>query len=48
VIRGRIGARPEDLRERAEVFLQPGDEIALEATTNSGAIATMLREVVAR
>jgi transposase len=45
---GKIGVRPEDLREWAEVFLEPDDEIALEATTNSDAIATMLREVVAR
>lgn len=45
---GRIGVRPEDLREWAEEFLEPDDEIALEATTNSDAIATMLREIVAR
>ena len=45
---GRIGVRPEDLREWAEEFLVPDDEVALEATTNSDAIATMLREVVAR
>ena len=45
---GKIGVRPEDLRDWAEEFLEPDDEIALEATTNSDAIATMLREVVAR
>lgn len=45
---GKIGVRPEDLREWAEVFLESDDEIALEATTNSDAIATMLRETVAR
>ena len=45
---GRIGVRPEDLRAWAVEFLEPDDEIALEATTNSDAIATMLREVVAR
>ena len=45
---GRIGVRPEDLRAWAEEFLEPDDEVALEATTNSDAIATMLREVVAR
>lgn len=44
---GRIGVRPEDLRAWAET-LAPDDEIALEATTNSDAIATMLRPVVAR
>ena len=45
---GKIGVRPEDLRAWAEEFLEPDDEIALEATTNSDAIATMLREVVAQ
>lgn len=44
---GRIGVRPEDLREWATT-LEPDDEIALEATTNSDAIATMLRPLVAR
>ena len=32
---GRIGVRPEDLREWAAT-LRPDDEVALEATTNSG------------
>jgi transposase len=45
---GRIGVRPEDLRDWAEEFLEADDEVALEATTNSDAIATMLREVAAR
>ena len=45
---GKIGVRPEDLRALAAEFLESGDEIALEATTNSDAIATMLRDVVAR
>src|SRR3954449_3736742 len=44
---GRIGVKPEDLRAWAET-LQPDDEVALEATTNSDAIATLLRPVVAR
>ena len=44
---GRIGVRPEDLRAWAQEFCEPSDEIALEATTNSDAIAVMLREVVA-
>ncbi len=44
---GRIGVKPEDLREWAST-LAPDDEIALEATTNSDAIATMLRPLVAR
>lgn len=44
---GKIGVRPEDLREWAAT-LEPEDEIALEATTNSDAIATMLRPLVAR
>jgi len=45
---GKIGVKPEDLREWAETFLEPDDEIALEATTNSDAIATMLRDEVAK
>lgn len=45
---GRIGVKPEDLRGWADGFLEAGDEVALEATTNSDAIATMLRSVVAR
>lgn len=45
---GRIGVRPEDLRAWAGEFLEPDDQVALEATTNSDAIATMLRQVVAR
>lgn len=44
---GRIGVKPEDLRAWAAT-LQPDDEVALEATTNSDAIATMLRPLVAR
>jgi transposase len=44
---GRIGVRPEDLRAWAAT-LNGDDEIALEATTNSDAIATMLRPLVAR
>lgn len=44
---GRIGVKPEDLRAWAET-LRPDDEVALEATTNSDAIATMLRPLVAR
>ena len=44
---GRIGVRPEDLRAWAAT-LQPSDEVALEATTNSDAIAVMLRPLVAR
>lgn len=44
---GKIGVRPEDLRAWAAT-LEPDDEIALEATTNSDAIATMLRPLVAR
>jgi len=44
---GRIGVKPEDLRAWAEA-LEPDDQIALEATTNSDAIATMLRHRVAR
>ena len=45
---GRIGVRPEDLRAWALEFLEPDDEVALEATTNSDAIAVMLRGVVGR
>lgn len=44
---GRIGVKPEDLRGWAET-LASDDEVALEATTNSDAIATMLRPFVAR
>ena len=44
---GRIGVRPEDLRAWATT-LHGDDEIALEATTNSDAIATMLRPLVRR
>lgn len=44
---GKIGVTPEDLRAWADT-LKPDDEIALEATTNSDAIATMLRPLVAR
>ncbi len=44
---GRIGVRPEDLREWAQT-LESDDEVALEATTNSDAIATMLRPLVAK
>lgn len=44
---GRIGVRPEDLRAWAAT-LEQDDEIALEATTNSDAIATMLRPLVRR
>src|SRR5204863_9091128 len=44
---GRIGVKPEDLRAWAET-LRPDDEVVLEATTNSDAIATMLRPRVAR
>lgn len=45
---GQIGVKPEELRAWADEFLLPGDEVALEATTNSDAIATMLRPLVAR
>jgi transposase len=45
---GRIGVKPEDLRAWAAEFLTPSDEVALEATTNSDAIATMLRPLVRR
>lgn len=44
---GRIGVRPEDLRAWAKT-LEPDDQVALEATTNSDAIATMLRPMVTR
>lgn len=44
---GRIGVRPEDLRVWAQT-LELGDQVALEATTNSDAIAAMLRSLVAR
>jgi transposase len=44
---GRIGVKPEDMREWATT-LEPDDEVALEATTNSDAIATMLRPLVRR
>jgi transposase len=44
---GRIGVRPEELRAWS-AGLRPDDEVALEATTNSDAIATMLRPLVRR
>jgi len=44
---GKIGVKPEDLRVWTET-LEPDDEVALEATTNSDAIATMLRPLVTR
>ena len=44
---GRIGVKPEDLRAWAST-LRPDDQVVLEATTNSDAIATMLRPLVAR
>jgi transposase len=44
---GRIGVRPEELCAWA-AGLRPDDEVALEATTNSDAIATMLRPLVRR
>lgn len=44
---GRIGVRPEELHAWA-AGLRPDDEVALEATTNSDAIATMLRPLVGR
>lgn len=44
---GRIGVRPEDLRAWAAT-LEPNDDTALEATTNSDAIATTLRPLVHR
>ena len=43
---GRIGVRPEDLRAWAQT-LGPDDQVALEATTNSDAIATIASGVVA-
>ena len=45
---GQIGVKPEDLRAWAAEFLRPDDEVALEATTNSDAIAVMLRPLVHR
>jgi transposase len=44
---GRIGVKPEDLRAWAET-LHPDDQVALEATTNSDAIAWLLTPLVAR
>ena len=44
---GKVGVRPEDLRAWAAT-LEPDDEVALEATTNSDAIANLLRPLVAR
>lgn len=44
---GRIGVRPEELRAWAST-LRADDEVALEATTNSDAIATLLRPLVRR
>ncbi len=44
---GRIGVTPEALREWAAT-LDSGDEVALEATTNSDAIAVLLRPLVGR
>ncbi len=44
---GRIGVTPEALREWAAT-LDPGDEVVLEATTNSDAIAMLLTPLVAR
>ena len=44
---GWIGVRPEDLRAWAAT-LDPADQVALEATTNSDAIATLLRPLVAK
>jgi transposase len=44
---GRIGVRPEDLRAWAAT-LRPGDQVALEATTNSDAIAMLLEPLVAK
>lgn len=44
---GRIGVTPEALREWAET-LNPDDEVALEATGNSDAIATLLQPLVKR
>jgi transposase len=45
---GKIGVKPEDLRAWAEEFLKPDDQVALEATTNSDAIALFLRPLVAK
>lgn len=44
---GRIGVTPEELRRWA-AGLQPDDEVALEATGNSDAIANLLMPLVAR
>ncbi|MCP3854406.1 MAG: IS110 family transposase [Actinomycetia bacterium] len=44
---GRIGVTPEALREWAAT-LDPGDEVVLEATTNSDAVAMLLTPLVAR
>jgi hypothetical protein len=44
---GRIGVTPEALRSWAG-DLRPDDQVALEATGNSDAIATLLTPVVAR
>lgn len=44
---GRIGVTPEALRQWAS-NLQPDDEVALEATGNSDAIATLLTPLVGR
>lgn len=44
---GRVGVKPEELRDWATT-LQPDDEVALEATTNSDAIAVLLQPLVAR
>ena len=44
---GRIGVTPEALREWATT-LDPVDEVVLEATTNSDAIAMLLTPLVAR
>jgi transposase len=44
---GRIGVTPEALRQWAD-SLRPDDEVALEATGNSDAIANLLMPLVAR
>ncbi|MCP3911806.1 MAG: IS110 family transposase [Actinomycetia bacterium] len=44
---GRIGVTPEALGEWAAT-LDPGDEVVLEATTNSDAVAMLLTPLVAR
>ena len=44
---GRIGVKPEEIRAWAET-LRPDDQVALEATTNSDAIAMLLGPLVAR